>query len=79
MCVLEHSKQYGRPAYVQFNNGTFFNGPTKPNQLGRLTRMCLELSTTVVFTISHNTDPQAKMDRVKEDLARERQVYCTEE
>ena len=62
-CVLEHWKQYGRPAYVQFDNGTIFNGPPKPNQLGRLTRMCLELGTTVVFTVPRNTGPQAKIER----------------
>ncbi len=62
-CVLEHWKQFGRPAYVQFDNGTVFSGPHKPNQLGRLTRMCLELGSTVVFTIPRCTGPQAKMER----------------
>ena len=61
--VLEHWKQYGRPAYVQFDNGPVFNGPPKPNQLGRVSRMCLELGTTVVFTIPRNTGPQAKIER----------------
>ena len=62
-CVLEHWKQFGRPAYVQFDNGPIFSGPPKPNQLGRLTRMCLELGSTVVFTIPRSTGPQAKVER----------------
>lgn len=77
-CVLEHWKRFGRPAYVQFDNGTIFKGPLKPNQIGRVVRMCLELGTTVVFSIPRSTGPQAKVERFNlqwEDSVWERFTY----
>lgn len=61
--LLSHWKNVGRPDYVQFDNGPVFCGPPKPNQLGLVTRLCLELGLTVVFTIPHRTGPQAKIER----------------
>ena len=61
--ILEHWKRFGRPAYVQFDNGTVFAGPPHPLVLGMVPRMCLELGTQVVFTIPRETGPQAKIER----------------
>ncbi|MDO5113052.1 MAG: hypothetical protein Q4E67_01620 [Planctomycetia bacterium] len=61
--IWEHWKRLGRPAYVQFDNGTVFSGPPKPNVLGRVVRMCLELGTSVVFSIPRETGPQACVER----------------
>lgn len=61
--MLEHWKRYGRPRYAQFDNGPVFNGPPKPDQIGQVIRLCLELGTTAVFTIPRCTGPQAKIER----------------
>lgn len=61
--ILEHWKRFGRPAYAQFDNGTVFAGPPLPFVLGTVPRLCLELGTQVVFTIPHETGPQAKIER----------------
>ncbi|MDO4583929.1 MAG: hypothetical protein Q4D62_07470 [Planctomycetia bacterium] len=61
--IWEHWKRLGCPAYIQFDNGTVFSGPPKPNGLGRVVRMCLELGTSVVFSILRETEPQARVER----------------
>ena len=66
-CVAEHIierfKRFGRPAYAQFDNALVFRGPHKPDCLGLVTRVCLELNINVVFTIPCDTGLQAKIER----------------
>lgn len=48
--LLSLWRQHGRPGYVQFDNGTVFQGGHNwPDTFGLVTRFCLALDVTVVF------------------------------
>lgn len=48
--IVEHWKEFGLPAYAQFDNDTRFQGPHHfPDALGRVVRLCLSLGVTPVF------------------------------
>lgn len=49
-CLVTHWQAVGRPAYVQFDNDTRFQGPHQhPDVFGRVVRMCLQLDIIPVF------------------------------
>ena len=48
--LLEHWREFGLPAYAQFDNDARFYGNHKhPDSLGRVVRQCLSLGVTPVF------------------------------
>jgi hypothetical protein len=48
--LVEHWREFGRPAYVQFDNDTIFQGGHRgPDVLGRVVRTCLRLDVVSVF------------------------------
>jgi hypothetical protein len=64
--LLEHWRRHGLPAYVQFDNDTVFQGAHHhPDAIGRVTRLCLSLKVTAVFTPPHETGFQAARAIVK--------------
>ena len=61
--LLEHWRQLGLPGYAQFDNDTRFQGPHHyPDNLGRVTRVCLSLQVTPVFTPPRETGFQAAIE-----------------
>lgn len=48
--LLGHWRTFGLPDYAQFDNDTVFQGPRKPDTLGRVARMALSLGVAVVYT-----------------------------
>lgn len=49
-CLIEHWREFGRPRYAKFDNGTVFQGAHQwPDAFGRVTRLCLSLQITPVF------------------------------
>jgi transposase len=49
--LLGHWRKHGTPAYAQFDNGTVFEGGhIWPDTFGQVTRFCLALGVTPVFT-----------------------------
>lgn len=60
--ILNHWRTFGTPDYVQFDNDTVFQGPRKPDVLGRVTRMCLSLGVTPVFVPPRETGFQAMIE-----------------
>jgi len=49
--LLQHWRQFGLPDYAKFDNGTVFHGPHQfSDTFGRVTRLCLALGVTPVFT-----------------------------
>ena len=49
--LIEHWRQHGLPDYAQFDNDTVFQGAHQwPDTFGRVTRLCLQLGVTPVFT-----------------------------
>jgi len=61
-CLLQHWRPFGYPDYVQFDNDTVFQGPRKPDALGRVARMALSLGVTVVFVPPRETGFQASIE-----------------
>ncbi len=48
--LIERWKEFGLPAYAQFDNDTVFQGPHQyPDGVGQVTRLCLLLGITPVF------------------------------
>lgn len=48
--LVEHWREFGLPAYAQFDNDTVFQGPHQhPDAIGSVTRLCLSLGVTPVF------------------------------
>lgn len=64
MAALEaHWRAYGRPAYVQFDNDTRFQGSHGyVDLLGRLVRLCLSLDVVPVFAPPRETGFQASIE-----------------
>lgn len=60
--ILRHWREFGYPDYVQFDNDTVFQGPRKPDALGRVARMALSLGVTVVFVPPRETGFQASIE-----------------
>jgi len=61
--LLEHWRQFGLPAYAQFDNDTVFQGPHHhPDSIGRVIRLCLSLHVTPVFTPPQETGFQAAIE-----------------
>src|SRR6202162_683611 len=51
LALIEHWLQVGLPGYAQFDNDTRFQGAHQyPDNLGRVTRLCLSLQVIPVFT-----------------------------
>jgi hypothetical protein len=49
-CLIEHWRQFGLPAFAQFDNDTRFHGTHRhPDSIGRVMRLCLSLGVTPVF------------------------------
>jgi transposase-like protein len=61
--LVEHWRQFGLPDYAQFDNDTVFQGPhAHPDTVGRVSRLCLSLGITVVFTPPRETGFQAAIE-----------------
>ena len=61
-CILSHWRAFGFPDYVQFDNDTVFQGPRKPDALGRVARMALSLGVVPVFAPPRETGFQASIE-----------------
>jgi len=61
-CILSHWRAFGCPDYVQFDNATVFQGPRKPDVLGRVIRMALSLGVVPVFAPPRETGFQASIE-----------------
>jgi hypothetical protein len=61
--LIEHWRQFGLPGYAQFDNDTRFQGAHHyPDNLGRVSRVCLSLQVTPVFTPPRETGFQAAIE-----------------
>jgi len=60
--LLARWKQHGLPRYAQFDNGTVFCGPPKPDVVGRVIRLCLQLGVTPIFAPPREVGPQNKIE-----------------
>jgi hypothetical protein len=61
--LLEHWRSFGRPGYAQFDNDTLFQGPHQhPDAIGTVTRLCLSLHITPLFTPPRETGFQAAVE-----------------
>lgn len=62
-CLVEHWQQVGLPGYAQFDNGTVFQGAHQwADSFGRVTRLCLSLGITPVFSPPRETGFQAMIE-----------------
>jgi transposase len=63
LALIEHWRQVGLPGYAQFDNDTRFQGAHQyPDNLGRVTRLCLSLQVTPVFAPPRETGFQAAIE-----------------
>jgi transposase len=63
LALIEHWLQVGLPGYAQFDNDTRFQGAHQyPDNLGRVTRLCLSLQVIPVFTPPRETGFQAAIE-----------------
>jgi hypothetical protein len=61
--LVEHWRAFGRPTYAQFDNDMRFQGPhAHADSIGRVTRLCLSLAVTPVFTVPRETGFQAQIE-----------------
>ncbi len=61
--ILEHWRAFGLPRYAQFDNDTRFQGAHQwADSFGRVTRLCLSLGVTPVFTVPRETGFQAAIE-----------------
>jgi hypothetical protein len=61
--VLEHWREFGLPAYAQFDNDTIFQGSHHgEDSLGRVIRICLQLGVTPVFAPPREPGLQAAIE-----------------
>jgi putative transposase len=61
--MLEHWHGWGLPHFAQFDNDTIFQGAHQyPDTFGRVTRLCLQLGVTPVFTAPRETGFQAAIE-----------------
>ncbi len=63
--LLAHWREFGLPAYVQFDNDTRFQGPHQhPDTIGSVTRLCLSLQVVPVFVVPREPGFQAAIEGV---------------
>jgi hypothetical protein len=61
--LVEHWRQVGLPGYAQFDNDNRFCGPRQhADVVGRVSRLCLSLNVTPVFTPPNETGFQAAIE-----------------
>jgi transposase InsO family protein len=61
--LLEHWRQFGLPAYAQFDNDTIFQGThSARDSLSRVVRICLQLGVTAVFAPPRESGFQAAIE-----------------
>lgn len=61
--LLEHWREFGLPAYAQFDNDTVFQGSHHgQDSLGRVVRTCLQLGVTPVFAPPQESGFQAAVE-----------------
>ena len=61
--LVTHWRQFGLPAYAQFDNDTRFQGAHQfPDTVGRVTRLCLSLGIVPVFAPPRETGFQAAVE-----------------
>lgn len=61
--LMEHWRQFGLPAYAQFDNDTRFQGPHQhTDAIGRVTRLCLSLGVVPVFVPPREPGFQAAIE-----------------
>ncbi len=61
--ILDHWRQFGLPAYAQFDNDTIFQGAHQfADTFGRVTRLCLSLCVVPVFVPPQETGFQAMIE-----------------
>ncbi len=61
--LVTYWRQFGLPAYAQFDNDNRFQGPRQhPDTVGRVSRMCLLLQVTPVFAPPNETGFQAAIE-----------------
>jgi transposase-like protein len=61
--IVDHWREFGRPAYAQFDNDTIFQGPHHyPDVVGRVSRTCLQLGVTPVFAPPREPGFQASIE-----------------
>lgn len=62
-CLIGHWGAIGLPAYAQFDNDTRFQGPhNRPDVIGRVSRVCLQLGITPVFAPPRESGFQAAVE-----------------
>lgn len=62
-CLVAHGRQFGLPAYAQFDNDPTFHGPhSHPDGVGRVSRLCLSLDVVPVFVPPRETGFQAAVE-----------------
>jgi hypothetical protein len=62
-CLVEHWREFGLPAYAQFDNDTIFQGThAHPDLIGRVSRLCLSLQVTPVFVPPREMGFQAAIE-----------------
>lgn len=62
-CLIEHWRQVGLPSYAQFDNDTRFQGPhNRPDVIGRVARLCLQLGVVPVFAPPQESGFQAGVE-----------------
>lgn len=62
-CLIGHWREIGLPGYAQFDNDTRFQGPhNRPNVIGRVPRLCLQLGVVPVFVPPQETGFQASIE-----------------
>ena len=65
--MLEHWRACGVPGFAQFDNDTIFQGAHQyPDTFGRVTRLCLQLGVTPVFSAPRETGFQAAIESYTE-------------
>lgn len=61
--LVAHWRQFGLPAYAQFDNDTRFQGAHQfPDTVGRVTRLCLSLGVVPLFAPPRETGFQAAVE-----------------
>src|SRR5260370_538114 len=61
--LLQHWREFGLPAYAQFDNDTIFQGShSGRDSLGRVIRICLQLGVTPVFAPPREPGFQAAIE-----------------
>lgn len=62
-CLIEHWRRVGLPGYAQFDNDTRFQGPhNRPDVIGRVARLCLQLGVVPVFAPPQESGFQAAVE-----------------